>query len=153
MIQNFTNELFIVENLLNDIKTDNEINNCEYIYIEDIDLQDVNNPFLKNKIIITRKINDYYMFENTNITTKPKMTKLNYNHIVDLLILNNQAKNYANLEEIMDEDTILLKNLGNNVLYIEDIKKQIKIILTPYEKIILSKDGINTQMRYYEIVN
>lgn len=143
----------MVKNFFKDMKINTEINNCEYIYIEDIDLQDVNNPLLKNKIIITRKINDYYMLENTNITTKPKLTKLNYNHIVDLLILNKQTKNYESLRKIMDEDTILLKNLGQNVLYMEDIKKQIKMILTPYEKIILSNNGINTQMKYYEIIN
>lgn len=143
----------IVNNLFNSTNIYSQINDCEYIYIDDINSQYVKHPIFKNKIILTQKTNDFFMFENTALSKDSEMTKLDYKHIVDLLILNNQSKISQNIESLIDKDTLVIKNLGHNVIYMEDKRKQIKIIITPFEKIVLSNEGIYTELNYYEILN
>lgn len=141
----------IVKKIINIPNEYSEINDCEYIYIDTIDLKNLNNSIFKNKTILTKKFDDYFILENT-ISTKPGLTKLNYKHIVDLLILNNTTIQ-RDLHEIIDQDTIIIKKLEDNIIYVEDTRKNIKMIITPYEKIIIKNNGINTNLEYYEILN
>ena len=114
-----------------------------------------NMPFLKNKIIITQNnLQNYLMFEyncmekyNNQIKD---ITELNFKQIADLMILSDSKNIPKNLEEIMDKDTILSKNLGNNILYIEDIRKNIYIIITKNEKIVIEGRGLETNIKFYE---
>lgn len=146
---NKTGEYFI--KILSNLEMSSEINECEYVYIDEIDIKHVKCPLLENKIVITKKINDYFMLESDKITNNPQMTKLNYKHIVDLLILINQEnKNLQDIKELMDKDTIIIKNLGNDIIYIEDKRQEIKTIITEYEQIVLTQNGINTKLKYYE---
>lgn len=143
-----------IELLLDNPDILTEINESEYIYLDKIDFQNIKSPIFQDKIIITKKINQYFMFENTKNTVNPDMTKLNYTHIVDIIILNsNNSRITKDMAELVDIDTLIVKNLGNNIIYLEDKRKNIKIILTEFEKIILKNDGLQTQLENYEILN
>ena len=80
------------------------------------------------------------------------ITELNFKQIADLMILSDSENIPKNLEEIMDKDTIISKNLGNNILYIEDIRKNIYIIITKNEKIVIEGRGLETNIKFYENV-
>ena len=143
-----------VNNIFKNLNIISEINESEYVYLDKIDLQYINNQLLKNKIVITKKINNYYMFENNYLDNTKDMTKLDYKQIVDLIILNNTEKGLTkDIEELIDNDTIIIKNLGNNIIYIEDKKKEEKIIITGCEKIVIKGNGIYSQLHYYEQLN
>lgn len=143
-----------IEEIIKNLETVPEINECEYIFIDSLNVPK-NMPFLKNKIIITQNnLQNYLMFEyncmdKCNNQIKD-ITELNFKQIADLMILSDSKNIPKNLEEIMDKDTILSKNLGNNILYIEDIRKNIYIIITKNEKIVIEGRGLETNIKFYE---
>lgn len=143
-----------IEEIIKNLETVPEINECEYIFIDSLNFPK-NAAFLKNKIIITQNnLQNYLMFEyncmekyNNQIKD---ITELNFKQIADLMILSDSDNIPKNLEEIMDKDTIISKNLGNNILYIEDIRKNIYIIITKNEKIVIEGRGLETNIKFYE---
>lgn len=143
-----------IEEIIKNLETVPEINECEYIFIDSLNFPK-NAAFLKNKIIITQNnLQNYLMFEyncmekyNNQIKD---ITELNFKQIADLMILSDSENIPKNLEEIMDKDTIVSKNLGNNIFYIEDIRKNIYIIITKNEKIVIEGRGLETNIKFYE---
>ena len=143
-----------IEEIIKNLETVPEINECEYIFIDSLNVPK-NTAFLKNKIIITQNnLQNYLMFEyncmNKYNNQIKDITELNFKQIADLMILSDSENIPKNLEEIMDKDTILSKNLGNNILYIEDIRKNIYIIITKNEKIVIEGRGLETNIKFYE---
>ena len=134
-----------------------EIEACEYIFIDDLRIPNIHTPFLQNKILITHdNLKDFLMFDSSDIMTNGQinnMTKLNYKQRVDLVILNNFKNNPYNLDRLIDKDTIIMKNLGQNVLYIEDFRNNMYMIITRNERIIIEGKGATTQMKYIEYFN
>lgn len=93
------------------------------------------------------------MFETCDIQHNGQinnMTKLQYNQRVDLVILNNYNKT-PNMESLIDKDTIITKNLGDNVFYIEDLRNDLYIIITETERLVIEGRGAKTQIKYHEI--
>ena len=128
------------------------INECEYIYLDNINFPK-NTVFLKNKIILTHNdIQNFSMFEYDNIVhNKIKdITELNFRQIVDLVILTDSEKIPKDIDEIIDKDTIVSKSLGNDVIYIEDMRKNQYMIITKHEKIVIEGRGIETHLTYYK---
>ncbi len=134
-----------------------EIEACEYIFIDDLRIPNIHAPFLQNKILITQdSLKDFLMFDSADIMANGQidnMTRLNYKQRVDLVILNNFEKNHNELERLIDKDTIIMKNLGQNVLYIEDFRNNMYMIITRNERIIIEGKGATTQMKYIEYFN
>lgn len=134
-----------------------EIDACEYVFIDDLRIPNIRTPFLQNKILITQNsLKDFLMFDSSDIMANGKinnMTRLNYQQRVDLVILNNFENNYSELERLIDNDTIIMKNLGQNVLYMEDFRNNMYMIITRNERIIIEGKGATTQMKYIEYFN
>jgi hypothetical protein len=95
------------------------------------------------------------MFENRDVQENGKITNMTKVDpvIVDLLILSNFDKLPKHIENIIDEDTIIYKNLGNDVIYIEDYRNNYFILITANEKIVIRGNGTGTSIKQYEIIN
>jgi hypothetical protein len=153
---NGENDNNVFNSLIKHIKTIPEINECEYIFIDNINFNNFRNPFLKNKIFLTQnKLNEFVMFENRDVQENGKITNMTKVDpvIVDLLILSNFDKLPKHIENIIDEDTIIYKNLGNDVIYIEDYRNNYFILITANEKIVIRGNGTGTSIKQYEIIN
>lgn len=108
---------------------------------------------LRNKILITQNsLKEYLMFETNDIQHNGQinnMTKLQYKQRVDLVILNNFNKT-PNMDSLIDKDTIITKNLGDNIFYIEDLRNDLYIIITEKERLVIEGRGAKTQLKYHE---
>ncbi|RAP48077.1 MAG: hypothetical protein BZ135_01070 [Methanosphaera sp. rholeuAM6] len=92
------------------------------------------------------------MFETNDIQHNGQinnMTKLQYKQRVDLVILNNFNKT-PNMDSLIDKDTIITKNLGDNIFYIEDLRNDLYIIITEKERLVIEGRGAKTQLKYHE---
>lgn len=141
-----------IEELIKNLKEIPDINEFEYVFIDTINIPDISS-ILENKIVITQNsLNDFIMFEYGMMEEKPvnQMTRINFRQIVDLVILLDCDKVPKNVEEIIDEDTIISKYLGNDVIYIEDARNNMYTIITGHEKIILKQRGAKTYMDLYK---
>lgn len=141
------------EKLLKNLEKLPDIDECEYIYVDDIDIPNFQNKFLRNKILITQNsLKEYLMFETNDIQHNGQinnMTKLQYKQRVDLVILNNFNKT-PNMDSLIDKDTIITKNLGDNIFYIEDLRNDLYIIITEKERLVIEGRGAKTQLKYHE---
>lgn len=142
-----------IEDIIKNLENIPGINECEYIFFDSLNFPK-NTSFLKNKIIIIQNnIQDFFMFEYDNIEKDNKIrdiTELNFRQVVDLVVLLDSGNIPKHMEDIIDQDTIVSKSLGNNIIYIEDLRKNQYIIITKHEKIVLEGKGINTHIKYYE---
>lgn len=145
------------ENLVKNIENLPDIDECEYIYIDDLNIINKDSSFLKNKILITQNsLKEYLMFETSDLLNDGQdynMTKMKSSHVVDLLILNNFNKTPNNMENLIDQDTIITKNLGNNLIYIEDSRNDLYMIITQKERFVIEGRGTRTHIRLYEFTN
>ena len=78
------------------------------------------------------------------------ITELNFRQIVDLVILLDSENIPEGMDGIIDKDTIVSKSLGNDVIYIEDFRKNQYMIVTKHEKIVFEGRGIDTHITFYE---
>ncbi len=141
-----------IEKVIKNLQSVPDINECEYIFIDILNFSK-SIPFLENKIIITQNnLNDFLMleYESEETNSYNEMTKTNFNMIVDLVILLDSENIPKKINELVDEDTIISKNLGNDVTYVEDLRNNQQMICTKYEKIVLEGNGVNTHIKYYE---
>ena len=72
--------------------------------------------------------------------------------VVDLVILNRQVIP-EDIEKFIDQDTIITKDLGSNVIYMEDSRNNICIFITEYERFVIKGNGAQTRMLLYENYN
>lgn len=143
------------EELIRNLEKIPDINECEYVFIDTINSPYIKS-FLEDKIVITQnKLHDFIMFEYDMMEKNQinEMTKINFRQVVDLVILMDCDKLPKHVEEIIDEDTIISKYLGNDVLYIEDTRNNRYTIITAHEKIILKQRGANTHIEFYKNKN
>ncbi len=141
-----------IEEIIKNLEKIPEIEECEYIFIDILNFPD-NISFLKNKIIITQNnLQDFLMFEYNKIEDNQsnEITKINYRQIVDLVILLDSDKLPKQLDEIIDKDTIISKYLGNNIIYIEDLRNKMYMIITKHETIVLKQRGVQTHIESYK---
>lgn len=139
--------------LLKSIEKIPEINECEYVFIDDLSIKNINTGILENKILITQNNSkDYLMFDINDIEENGKInniTKLESQLVVDLVILNKQVIP-QDMENFIDQDTIITKYLGNNIIFMEDNRNNICIFITEHERFIIKGNGVETQMLFYE---
>lgn len=130
-----------------------EIKECEYIYIDDLNNEILDTQLPENKIFITQNsLNEYLMFETKDIQPNGhinNMTKINYKQKVDLIIINNDTPKH-NIENIIDQDTIITKKLNPNIIYMEDCRKERCVIITEHEKLIIDGRGTDTKIQVHE---
>lgn len=142
-----------IEEIIKNLQNLEDINECEYIYLDTLNFPK-NTSFLKNKIIITQNnLQDFLMFEYDNIADNNgivDITELNFRQMVDLVILLDSENLPKHIEDIIDKDTIVSKNLGSNIIYIEDLRKNQFMIVTKYEKIVIEGRGTQTRVKYYK---
>lgn len=141
-----------IEEIIKNIENLPGINECEYVYLDRLNFPE-NTTFLKNKIILTQNtIQNFLMFEYDKIVHNKIMdiTELNFRQIVDLVILLDSENIPEGMDGIIDKDTIVSKSLGNDVIYIEDFRKNQYMIVTKHEKIVFEGRGIDTHITFYE---
>lgn len=141
-----------IEEIIKNLEKVPEIGECEYIFIDNLNFPN-NISFLENKIIITQNdLNDFLMFEYDKMENNKihEMTKINFRQVVDLVILLDSDKLPEDVEQIIDQDTIISKCLGNNIIYIEDTRNSTYMIVTRHEKITLKQRGANTHIEFYK---
>lgn len=141
-----------IEEIIKNLENLPDINECEYIYVDSLNFPK-NTAFLKNKIILTHNnIQNFLMFEYDNIVHNKIMnvSELNFKQIVDLVILVDSENIPKDMNEIIDKDTIVSKSLGNDIIYIEDLRKNQYMIITKHEKIVIEGRGIETHIKYYD---
>ena len=141
-----------IEEIIKNLENVPEIGECEYIFIDILNLPS-NIAFLENKIIITQNdLQDFLMFEYDKIQNNKiqEMTKINFKQVVDLVILLDSDNVSRQVEQIIDQDTIISKCLGNNIIYIEDSRNSTYMIVTQHEKITLKQRGANTHIEFYK---
>ncbi|MBE6486950.1 MAG: hypothetical protein E7Z85_08940 [Methanosphaera stadtmanae] len=142
-----------IEEIIKNLENLPDISECEYIYLDTLNIPK-NTSFLKNKIIITQNnLQDFLMFEYDNIDNTNQIkdiTELNFRQMVDLVILLDSENIPKNITDIIDKDTIVSKNLGNNIIYIEDLRKNQYTIISKYEKIVIEGRATETHIKFYE---
>lgn len=144
-----------IEEIIRNLEKFPAVEECEYVFIDILRLPN-NISFLKNKIIITQNnLQDFLMFEYNKMEEDKirEVTKINFRQIVDLVILLDSDNVPKEVDEIIDEDTIISKYLGNNTIYIEDVRNNMYMIVTGAEKIVLRQRGAHARIEYYENQN
>lgn len=138
--------------LSENLKIIDDVDTLEYVFLDKITRNNIKNQFLKNKMILTS--NEKYgicMLDNQEKDVEKQLTQLNYNQIVDLIIINdlNDSVN-ENIKKIIDKHTIIAKVLSNEIIYIEDIDKEVLILVTPQQKYVIKNRGVNAKLMYGE---
>ena len=138
--------------LSENLKIIDDVDTLEYVFLDKITRNNIKNQFLKNKMILTS--NEKYgicMLDNQEKDVEKQLTQLNYNRIVDLIIINdlNDSVN-ENIKKIIDKHTIIAKVLSNEIIYIEDIDKEVLILVTPHQKYVIKNRGVNAKLMYGE---
>lgn len=134
--------------LSENLKIIDDVDTLEYVFLDKITRNNIKNQFLKNKMILTS--NEKYgicMLDNQEKDVEKQLTQLNYNQIVDLIIINdlNDSVN-ENIKKIIDKHTIIAKVLSNEIIYIEDIDKEVLILVTPHQKYVIKNRGVNPKL-------
>ncbi|WP_455645522.1 hypothetical protein [Methanosphaera sp.] len=138
-------EINYIKKILNIIQKLSEWKYIEYIYLD----KDILNDFeyylseFKNKIIITKNINDYYEMLTIQDNNTYTPTIINSVPIIDLIIINQDDDN---LKKYGDIHTIYLKKLNNDLIYVNDKLTKTHIIHTKHEEIILQGSGLDIKL-------
>ena len=120
----------------------------EYVFYKINNTSNLENLFT-GKYLITKDKNNYYLVDMQ--TKKPSsecaLEKLDYSQEVDMIIINNSDRKIKDdFEDIINKHTILCKVFKKDLIYLEDMYKNKKIILTGDKVLTLKQNGLYTEL-------
>lgn len=120
----------------------------EYVFYKINDINNLENLFT-GKYLITKDNNNYYLVDMQ--TKKPSsecsLEKLNYSQEVDMIIIDNSDRKIQDdFKDIINKHTILCKIFKKDLIYLEDMYKNKRIILTEDKVLTLKQNGLYTEL-------
>ena len=150
LLNTMANHNNFMEENRDELKNISQFNECEYVFIDDLNNEKVRENIFENKTLLSFDEDELIMLESEDFKAdNNNHTKLNYSQQADLAIITKEH-NINLVEDIVDEDTIVTKYLGNDVMYMEDSRNELSLIVTECEKLILEGKGVNTKLTYYD---
>ena len=121
------------------------IEHLEYIFIDEFIFNKYNNNLFKDKIIITNTNNTLQMIEleNSEIVSKTRLTCIPE---VDMVIINDTIRSIKRTKNLVDKHTIISKITEDDIIYIEDKHKKIRIIITKDDAILIEGESLDAKI-------
>jgi len=148
----FIKQMLEISPYMDDIS---DIENFEYLFIQNKLLDyNLNHVLGKDNIILTddAENDSIYMINSDTInkTALENKTQVKHTPKMDMIMIDDSQaiKENKHLQNSIDQHTIITKLINENIFYIEDSLKEIRIIISPQTKILILGEGIQTDVKH-----